>query len=42
MAVFQVKLGGEWKDYAKDEDKILKRAYLAGFPNAKYALRGQH
>mmetsp|Transcript_89448 Transcript_89448/g.253411 ORF Transcript_89448/g.253411 Transcript_89448/m.253411 type:complete len:237 (+) Transcript_89448:53-763(+) len=42
MAVFQVKLGGEWKDYAKDEDKILKRAFLAGFPNAKYALRGQH
>lgn len=42
MAVFQVKLGGDWKDYAKDEDKILKRAYLAGFPNAKYALRGQH
>jgi len=42
MAAFQVKLGGEWKDYAKDEDKILKRAYLAGFPNAKYALRGQH
>jgi len=42
MAAFQVKLGGDWKDYAKDEDKILKRAYLAGFPNAKYALRGQH
>jgi len=42
MATFQVKLGGDWKAYAKDEDKILKRAYLAGFPNAKYALRGQH
>lgn len=38
---FQVKLGGEWKDYGGDEDKILKRAYLAGFPNAKYKLRGQ-
>jgi len=42
MASFQVKLSGEWKDYQKDEDKILKRAYLAGFPNAKYTLRGQN
>jgi len=41
MSSFQVKLSGEWKDYAKDEDKILKRAFLAGFPNAKYSLRGQ-
>jgi len=40
--MFQVKLSGEWKNYDKDEDKILKRAYLAGFPNAKYALRGQN
>lgn len=39
--MFQVKLSGEWKDYAKDEDKILKRAYLAGFPNARYTLRKQ-
>jgi len=38
---FQVKLSGEWKDYRGNEDKILKRAYLAGFPNAKYKLRGQ-
>jgi len=38
---FQVKLSGEWKDYSGDEDKILKRAYLAGFPNARYKLRGQ-
>lgn len=38
---FQVKLSGEWKDYAADEDKILKRAYLAGFPNARYTLRKQ-
>uniref|UniRef100_A0A7S2BPV5 WWE domain-containing protein n=1 Tax=Alexandrium andersonii TaxID=327968 RepID=A0A7S2BPV5_9DINO len=42
MASFQVKLGGEWKNYDKDEDKILKRAYLAGFPRAMYALRGQN
>jgi len=40
-AHFQVKLAGSWKDYSGNEDKILKRAYLAGFPNAKYKLRGQ-
>jgi len=38
---FQVKLGGEWKDYSPEEDKILKRAYMAGFPNTKFSLRGQ-
>jgi len=38
---FQVKLSGEWKNYDAEEDKILKRAYLAGFPNAQYSLRGQ-
>jgi len=38
---FQVTLSGEWKDYSATEDKILKRAYLAGFPNAKYTLRNQ-
>jgi len=41
MAKFQVKLGGEWKDYCNDEDKILKRAYMAGFPTARFQLRGQ-
>merc|ERR1719511_550627 len=40
-ANFQVMLSGTWTDYKPTEDKILKRAYLAGFPNAKYALRGQ-
>lgn len=39
---FQIKLGGEWKNYDDAEDKILKRAYMAGFPNAKFELRGQH
>lgn len=38
---FQVSLSGKWTDYTEQEDKILKRAYLAGFPNAKYTLRGQ-
>lgn len=42
MAKFQVKLGGEWKDYADKEDKVLKRAYMAGFPIAKFCLRGQN
>ena len=36
---------GDWairgQDYSGNEDKILKRAYLAGFPHAKYKLRGQ-
>lgn len=39
---FQVKLGGDWKDYKEDEDKILKRGFMAGFPNARFTLRGQH
>jgi len=39
---FQVKLSGEWKDYTKDGDKILKRAYLAGFPKARYTLGKQN
>lgn len=38
---FQVQLLGKWSDYKGMEDKILKRAYLAGFPNARYSLRGQ-
>ena len=38
---FQVKLSGDWKDFKGNDDKILKRAYLSGFPNAKYTLRGQ-
>jgi len=41
MAGFQVKLSGEWKTYEGQEDKILKRAYLAGHPTARYQLRGQ-
>jgi len=42
MAKFQVKLGGKWEDYSNQEDKILKRAFMAGFPNAKFHLRGQN
>jgi len=38
---FQVKLGGAFKNYDQDEDKILKRAYLSGAKSAKYSLRGQ-
>jgi len=29
-----------WQDYTGNEDRILKRAYLAGFPNARYTMRG--
>jgi hypothetical protein len=42
MAKFQVDLGGRWQDYSKEEDKILKRAFMAGFPTAKFHLRGQN
>merc|ERR1719388_782894 len=42
MAKFQVKLGGKWEDYSNQEDKILKRAFMAGFPNAKFHHRGQN
>jgi hypothetical protein len=41
MAKFQVELGSRFQDYCHEEDKILKRAYMAGFPNAKFQLRGQ-
>jgi len=37
---FQVKLAGEWKNYDVAQHKILMRAYLAGFPNARYDSRG--
>jgi len=42
MASFQVNLGRNgWQDYEQSEDKILKRAFMAGFPSAKFHLRGQ-
>lgn len=37
---FQIKLSGEWKDYDTDEDRIIKRAFLAGYPNASYKYPG--
>merc|ERR1712066_95553 len=37
-----VELGSRFQDYSNEEDKILKRAYMAGFPNAKFHLRGQN
>jgi len=38
---FQVKLAGEFKDFNPRDDKILKQAFLSGFPNCKYQSRGQ-
>lgn len=38
---FQVKLAGEFKDFDAKGDKLLKQAFLSGFPNAKYSQRGQ-
>jgi len=40
MAMFQVALAGEWKNYSKNEDMILKRSYMAGYPNCRFTLRG--
>merc|ERR1719203_1262449 len=37
---FQILLSGTWKDYGVEEDSTLKRAYLVGFPHAKFHLRG--
>lgn len=33
-------LGGRWTSYEKEEDGILKRAYLSGHKTAKYTFRG--
>jgi len=38
---FQIMLGGDWKDYGAEEDRILKQAFLVGQPNARFSLRGQ-
>lgn len=40
MSHFQVFLGGHYKDYDKDEDNCLKRAYMTGAKKAKYNFRG--
>jgi len=37
---FQIELSGCWQDYGEEEDRILKRGYMSGFPNAKFHLRG--
>jgi len=39
---WQIKLEGQWKDYCKEEDMILKRAYMTGQKNANYDFRGQN
>jgi hypothetical protein len=41
MSHFQVQLAGKWEDYQGQEDKMLKRAFLSGFPKSKYQFRGQ-
>lgn len=41
MSHFQVELSGKFEDYKGPEDKILKRAFMSGFPSAKYKFRGQ-
>lgn len=39
---WQIKLEQKWQDYGKEEDRILKRAYMTGQKNAKFRLRGQN
>jgi len=36
---FQIELSGKWEDYDKEEDAVLKRAFLVGQPNARYRIR---
>jgi len=38
---FQIRIGGQWKDYAHDEDKILKMLFKQGRKTATVTLRGQ-
>jgi len=42
VSKFQVQLSGKYEDYSKEEDAILKRAYLVGQPNVRFHLRGQN
>lgn len=36
---FQVELQGAWQDYERQEDMLLKRAYLVGQKNVRYTFR---
>mmetsp|Transcript_44059 Transcript_44059/g.80502 ORF Transcript_44059/g.80502 Transcript_44059/m.80502 type:complete len:282 (-) Transcript_44059:60-905(-) len=36
---FQVKLGADWKDYEKDEDVLITRAFLCGQQNCRFKLK---
>eukprot|EP00439_Symbiodinium_sp_Y106_P078092 s23_g16.t3 len=38
MSRFQVKLGREWSDYSKNEDKKLKTAYMSGQRTARFNM----
>jgi len=38
---FQVKLGSNFQDYEKQEDQILKQAFLVGQKQCNFKLRGQ-
>mmetsp|Transcript_73375 Transcript_73375/g.215179 ORF Transcript_73375/g.215179 Transcript_73375/m.215179 type:complete len:420 (+) Transcript_73375:62-1321(+) len=38
---FQIRIGGQWKDYGHDEDRILKMLFKQGRKAATITLRGQ-
>jgi hypothetical protein len=35
-------LGGNWQDYSREEDSLLKRAYMIGNEKVEYSFRGAH
>jgi hypothetical protein len=42
MPMFQVKLGSKWINFTDGEDKILKRAFMGGYPNLEFRFCRQN
>jgi len=38
---WQVKLGSTWQDYGREENSLLKRAYLTGQKQVRFKIRGR-
>jgi hypothetical protein len=41
MAHFQIKLAGCWKDFAGEEDRVVRRVFIAGHPKLWNTVRGE-
>jgi hypothetical protein len=39
---FQVELSGRWQDYSREEDALLKKAWMVGNPKVQYNFRDQY